>query len=167
MSDVREDSGSMFIARGDKIEVVPVMNFGLLCQGSDTNGAMSALRHGLQPGGTGALPHYHEGYAEMLYILEGKLAVLGGESVIELREGDMAVVPKGMIHAFAAKPDQNAEYILITSPGIDRFEYFRSLAKLRAEGLSSPKSLQERFDNHNVDSETWNSFLHGIAEAAQ
>lgn len=155
--------GSLFIARADNIETVPGFNIQLVCQGSDTDGAMSVVHHELPPGGTGALPHFHSGYSEMLYILKGTLAVLGDDAVVELGEGDMAVVPRQMIHAFSATPNEGAEYILVTSPGVDRFEYFRSLARLRAQGLPSPKTLQEEFDNHNVDSETWKAFLAGLS----
>lgn len=149
--------GELFIAHADKVERAGGRL--LLCQGSDTQGAMAVIRHELASRNHGARPHYHKGYSEMLYIISGSLAVLGGEEVVVLNEGDLVVVPRFMVHAFSATLSSKAEYILVSTPGTDRFEYFRELDRLRAEGKPSPKSLQNTYDNHNVDSRIWSDYL--------
>lgn len=157
MSTIGAGFAKLFLARATENERLGSMQ--LLCEGSDTDGAMAVVRHGLDIGTNGAHPHYHTGFSEMLYILKGSLSVLGDDKIFHLDEGDMAVVPPRMVHAFSATRTSNAEYLLVIAPGIDRFEYHRTRRRLREQGLSSPESLQEIYDNHNVDNEMWKAFL--------
>lgn len=59
-----------------------------------------------------------------------------------------------MPHAFAAAPGCDADLLIVITPGVERFEYFRHLQRI-ALGELSPESLlevQERYDNHFLNS---------------
>lgn len=155
--DDTENLENLFISLATNRETLGTMS--LLCEGSDTDGAMAVVKHSLPPGGNGAHPHFHNGFSEMLYVIEGTLNVLGAEKIVKIEKGEMVVVPRRMVHAFASSGATGAEYLLVIAPGIDRFEYHRTRRRLREAGLPSPDSLQETYDNHNVDSDIWNSFL--------
>lgn len=161
--DNTENQEDLFISLTSNRETLGTMS--LLCEGSDTDGAMAVVKHSLPAGGNGAHPHFHNGFSEMLYVIDGTLNVLGAEQIVEIGKGEMVVVPHRMVHAFASSGKMGAEYLLVIAPGIDRFEYHRTRRRLREAGEPSPDSLQETYDNHNVDSEVWNSFLssQGIA----
>ncbi len=62
-----------------------------------------------------------------------------------------------MTHAWAAPHDAPADVLVIFTPGIERFDYFR-LGDRIVRGLADPAEIlatQERFDNHFVDSPVW------------
>jgi hypothetical protein len=67
------------------------------------------------------------------------------------------VVPPGSAHAFAAHHDSTAEALVIATPGIERFDYFRHVVR-RRQGSEPPEvllGLQDRFDTHFLDSPAW------------
>ena len=71
--------------------------------------------------------------------------------------GDLLVVPPGAPHAFAAHHDSTAEALIIATPGIERFDYFRHVVR-RRQGSEQPGlllGLQDRFDTHFLDSPAW------------
>lgn len=66
-------------------------------------------------------------------------------------------MPPGLPHAFAAEPDAGADVLIVITPGVERFDYFRLLDRV-SKGTADPRELldsQERFDNFFVESATW------------
>jgi mannose-6-phosphate isomerase-like protein (cupin superfamily) len=129
----------------------------LLADASNTNGALSTQRVTLGPGADGASPHLHKGSSELFFVVEGSAQILAGSDVTTLRDGDLAVVPPGTPHAFAAPPGSSADLLIVITPGVERFEYFRLTGQLQL-GKASLEDLlaaQDRFDNHFLDSPEW------------
>ena len=129
----------------------------LLADVSQTGGHLSTNRASLGRGRDGATPHFHTSSAEMFFMLDGELEVLNGEDVVTVRTGDMLFVPPHTNHAFGATARSGADVLIVFTPGVERFEYFRMIDRIR-RGEASPAEIlasQDRFDNHFVDSETW------------
>lgn len=129
----------------------------LLADVSQTGGHLSTNRASLGRGRDGATPHFHTASAEMFFMLDGELEVLNGEEVVTVRTGDMLFVPPHTTHAFGAPSRSAADVLIVFTPGVERFEYFRLIDRIR-RGEASPTEIlatQDRFDNHFVDSETW------------
>ena len=129
----------------------------LLADASATGGALSAQRVTLRRGTEGANPHRHTGSSELFYNLDGSAQILAGTEVLTLRHGDLAVVPPHLPHAFAATADSDTDLLIVITPGVERFGYFRLLARL-AQGQATHDELlaaQERYDNYFVDSVEW------------
>jgi hypothetical protein len=65
------------------------------------------------------------------------------------------------VHAFAAAPASNADLLIILSPGIERFEYFRHLQRIHIgqAPLESIREMQDLYDNHFDDSPVWQDRL--------
>ncbi|MFJ4778834.1 cupin domain-containing protein [Streptomyces sp. NPDC088762] len=129
----------------------------LLADSSATGGALSTQRVSLLDGADGAAPHHHAGSAEMFYLLDGTAQFLSGDRVVTADSGDLVVVPPGTEHAFAAAPGENADILIVITPGIERFEYFRHLERI-AYGKVPPESLldvQELYDTYFTRSEAW------------
>jgi mannose-6-phosphate isomerase-like protein (cupin superfamily) len=147
------------VVRGDEAETIGDVPAAvrLLADSSSTGGALSTQRVTLATGGNGATPHYHGGSTELFYMLSGTAQILAGEQVLEAGEGDLVVVPPRMAHAFAAKPGSTADLLIVITPGVERFEYFRLLGRLgRGEAtLDDLLESQERYDNHFLDSPQW------------
>jgi mannose-6-phosphate isomerase-like protein (cupin superfamily) len=129
----------------------------LLADASATSGALSTQRVTLGSGADGASPHLHKCSSELFFILDGSAQLLAGADVLTLQAGDLAVVPPAMAHAFAAPPGATADLLIVITPGVERFEYFRLLARF-ALGQATFDDLlaaQDRFDNHMLNSPEW------------
>ncbi|WCD99650.1 cupin domain-containing protein [Streptomyces sp. HUAS 31] len=129
----------------------------LLADSGQTGGALSTQRVTLTGGADGAKPHRHDNSAEMFFLLDGAAEILSGDDVVTAGPGDLVVVPPGKPHAFAAVPGADADLLIVITPGVERFEYFRHLQRI-ALGEATVESLlevQDRYDNHFMKSEVW------------
>jgi quercetin dioxygenase-like cupin family protein len=134
----------------------------LLTDSPATGGALSMHRATLRHGGLGASPHYHLNATEVFYVLSGSVQLLVGEVLVVATEGDLAVIPPGMAHAFAAAPGGEAELLVAVTPGIERFELFRRLARLAAglEAPGTPFDDQSHYDTYASDRPAWRQARH-------
>jgi quercetin dioxygenase-like cupin family protein len=131
----------------------------LLADSSSTGGALSTQRVTLADGADGAKPHHHANSAELFYVLDGTAQLLSGEQVVTADAGDLVVVPPGLAHAFAAAPGHDADILIVITPGVERFEYFRHLERI-AYGKQAPESLldvQEIYDTYFRTSAPWDA----------
>ncbi|MGW2820749.1 cupin domain-containing protein [Streptomyces sp. NPDC001443] len=129
----------------------------LLADSSASGGALSTVRITLADGADGARPHLHRNSAEMFFMLDGAAELLSGDDVVTTERGDLVIVPPGRPHAFAAAPGSAADILVVITPGVERFGYFRHLQRIRL-GEVGPESLlevQELYDNHFLRSEAW------------
>ncbi|MDF3302454.1 cupin domain-containing protein [Streptomyces tropicalis] len=129
----------------------------LLADSDATGGALSTVRVTLAEGADGARPHLHRNSAEMFYVLDGGAEFLSGDDVVTAGRGDLVVVPPGRPHAFAAVEGSGADLLIVITPGVERFEYFRHLRRIRL-GEVAPESLlevQDLYDNHFLRSAAW------------
>lgn len=159
MSLFHELNGGSVIARAAEAETiggVPVW-VQLLLDSSATNGALSTLRVDLKSGANGANPHHHAGSTELFYVIDGTVQLLSGDEVALAHAGDLVTVPPGACHAFAAPPGADARLLIVITPGVERFEYFRHLARI-ARGEQPPESIlavQEQYDTWFEQSAVW------------
>jgi mannose-6-phosphate isomerase-like protein (cupin superfamily) len=145
------------LVRADEAEHLDSIGHVLLADASATAGTLSSHRVALGRGADGAMPHRHDNSSELFYILDGAFDLLVGGNVVVARTGDLLVVPPGWAHAFAAHHDSAAEALVVATPGIERFDYFRHVVR-RKEGSEPPGlllGLQDRFDTHFIDSPAW------------
>jgi mannose-6-phosphate isomerase-like protein (cupin superfamily) len=133
----------------------------LYADSSATGGALSSQRITLLHGAAGATPHHHTGSSELFYVISGAAEMLTGERVVAAAEGDLVVVPPATVHAFAAAPGSDADLLIILTPGVERFEYFRHLQRIAAgeAPLESILEVQDLYDNHFDDSPAWQQAL--------
>ncbi|MFF4255986.1 cupin domain-containing protein [Streptomyces sp. NPDC001663] len=147
------------IVRDAEAEVIGGAPVGvkLLADSSASGGALSTVRVTLKDGADGARPHLHNNSAEMFFMLDGAAQLLSGEDIVTAEPGDLVVVPPGKPHAFAAVPGADADILIVITPGVERFEYFRHLQRIRL-GEVTPESLlevQDLYDNHFLKSAVW------------
>jgi mannose-6-phosphate isomerase-like protein (cupin superfamily) len=108
-------------------------------------------------GAEGANPHRHAGSSELFHVVDGSVLILAGAEVVTLQQGDLAVVPPQLPHAFAGTADSGGDLLIVITPGVERFGYFRLLARL-LPGQATTEELQaaqERYDNYFLDSPEW------------
>ena len=146
----------VIVTAAEAEELAPIGHV-LLADAGDTAGALSSHRVRLDPGAAGAVPHRHDRSSELFFMLDGALDVLVGSRVITAHAGDLLVVPPGLPHAFGARAGAGADVLVVITPGVERFDYLRQVARIRT-GAEAPDSLhseQDRYDTHFVDSEPW------------
>jgi mannose-6-phosphate isomerase-like protein (cupin superfamily) len=154
-----ESAGVMTRAASAETLVAPLVELQLLLDSTATSGALSAHRVRLGNGAEGANPHRHLGSSEMFYVLDGMVDLLVGGDLITATTGDLVVVPPGLPHAFAASGGQDGELLVVITPGIDRFDFFRSVHSVLI-GAMSPSSLNgagDRFDNYPAVAPHWDA----------
>jgi quercetin dioxygenase-like cupin family protein len=129
---------------------------------ADTPG-MTANLATFHKGSPGAPAHFHTRASEMFHVTEGTMRILLGEEIVTLETGDFLLVPPHMPHAFAPAPDTEAKMLVVFTPGMDRFDYYRLLERVyRGEAdVAELRETSERFDNHYVDSPVWRQALAG------
>lgn len=161
MSLVMPDFDESVIVRSAEAEVIghAPTTIRLLADSSSTGGALSTQRVSLTNGANGASPHHHANSAELFYMLDGSAQLLSGDQIVTAERGDLVIVPPGRAHAFAATPGEDADILIVITPGVERFEYFRHLERI-AYGKVPPESLlevQELYDTYFLNSTTWNN----------
>lgn len=159
MSLIKPDFSESVIIRSAEAEVVgqAPTTIRLLADSSATGGALSAQHVTLTDGADGARPHHHAGSAELFYMLDGAAQLLSDDQVVTAERGDLVIVPPGLAHAFAAAPGHDADILIVITPGVERFEYFRHLERI-AYGKVPPESLldvQELYDTYFLSSPEW------------
>src|SRR3954466_3344205 len=127
----------------------------LLADSSATGGALS-VHHTMLGAGTGASPHHHTSSTEVFYVVRGLVRFLIGNDVVVIGEGDLAVVPPPLTHAFEVAPHSDAELLIAITPGIERFEQWRQIARV-LNGLESPDTLADQsvYDTYADESPAW------------
>lgn len=161
MSLIVPNFDNSVVVRSGEAEVVgrAPTSVRLLADSSAAGGALSTIQVSLAEGANGARPHHHAGSAELFYLLDGTAQLLSGEQIVTAERGDLVVVPPRLTHAFRAAPGENAEILIVIAPGVERFEYFRHLARI-AYGEVPPESLlevQELYDTYFERSPVWDA----------
>ncbi|MFG2640128.1 cupin domain-containing protein [Streptomyces sp. NPDC048370] len=133
----------------------------LLADANATGGAVTANRATLHKGSPGAPAHFHTRATEMFYVLSGSMRILLDDQVLTLGQGDFLTVPPTVPHAFAPAPDSEAEMLVVFTPGMDRFDYYRLLERVyRGEAsVQDIRDSSEQFDNHYFESPIWQQEL--------
>jgi quercetin dioxygenase-like cupin family protein len=165
------NSGRHVLVRASDAEVLasrPGTFTTLLAESGGTGGALTVNRATFRQGVEGTPAHYHTKMSETLFVISGALQVLAADEVLVLEEGDMFIAPPLMWHAWAPAPGSDADALVVFTPGLDRFDYYRLLDRVnRSEADPAEiQASQERFDNHYVDSPAWQAARAAAEDAA-
>ena len=170
MTHIDSRDGGAVLVRAADAEVIgfPPQTVRLLADSSSTGGHLSTQRVTLAGGADGANPHHHASSAELFYVLSGSVQLLAGDRVHVAGEGDLAVVPPGLPHAFAAAPACDADLLIVITPGVERFEYFRHLARVGsgAQPRESLLEVQALYDTFFGESPAWQQARSGNRPAS-
>lgn len=133
----------------------------LLADSPRTQGALTANRATLRKGSPGAPAHFHTRMTEMFFVLGGSLRVLLDDRIVTLEPGDLVTVPPRLPHAFAPARGEEADVLVVFTPGVERFDYYRLLERVyRGEAtVEDIKAGSERYDNHYCASPLWQAEL--------
>ncbi|KUH40197.1 MULTISPECIES: cupin domain-containing protein [Streptomyces] len=133
----------------------------LLADAGVTGGALTANKATFREGSPGAPAHFHTKATEMFLVLDGTMRVLVDDEILTLRKGDFLTVPPTVPHAFAPAPGSEAEMLVVFTPGMDRFDYYRLLERVyRGEAtVQDIRDSSQLYDNHYFESPVWSKAL--------
>jgi quercetin dioxygenase-like cupin family protein len=114
-----------------------------LLEGAASNGTAAVFEFDVPAGSPAPPPHSHDGYEETLYGLRGTLTwTVDGERV-EVGEGDVLCIPRGVVHRFENNGDSDATQLAVVTPGILGPDYFRELAALASASTGGPPDREK------------------------
>ena len=127
---------------------------------AQTRNDFGLFEYRLAPGGGGPGPHYHAGFSETFYVLDGELAVLDGHDWTIAGAGDLVYVPRHGVHGFrSVAEDVGARFLILFTPGIPREDYFTGLLQARADGRTPTQEEIDEFARRHdqVNLHDWTS----------
>lgn len=148
-------------ADAESLQDGPTSLITLLADAGATGGALTANKATFEQGSPGAPAHFHTKATEMFFVLDGEMRILVGEEVVRLGKGDFLTVPPTVPHAFAPAPGGEAELLVVFTPGLHRFDYYRLLERVhRGEAtVQDIRDSSQRYDNHYFESPVWTAEL--------
>ena len=122
-----------------------------LLESSDTGGVNTVFEFAVGPGAKVPAPHYHEGFDELLYGLEGTLSFfVEGEKRL-ICPGDHLFVPRGAVHYFVNEGAITTRVLTVITPGLLGPEYFLEIsAVMSAGGPPDPTKVAEVMQKHGL-----------------
>ncbi|MEU6620300.1 cupin domain-containing protein [Streptomyces litmocidini] len=149
MSEVRK-ALVVHAEEAERVDLPHGGGFRLLADARDTGGAFGANRLSLGEGAAGAPPHFHARSTELFHVLDGVMRFVLDGRTATVAAGGLVSVPPGTPHSFGAAPGSTAEVLVVLTPGVDRFGYFRSLGRVQhgLETFDALLSAQDRYDVH-------------------
>src|SRR4029078_2974425 len=100
--------------------------------GNDTGGAFDYFIVQVAPK-SGPPFHVHHIQEETIHVLKGKFKVRIGDEIFYLNEGDFAYLPSKVPHAFLNLTGEDAEIIVVYTPG-GGHKFYEELGPLRSNG---------------------------------
>lgn len=87
----------------------------------------------LMPGFMGAPPHWHDGFDEIVYVMDGTLQVWVDGQLTSVETGDWHLRPRGLPHSFWNSGSTPAHFINFYTPG-GHEDYLHELGSLFRDG---------------------------------
>jgi len=133
---------------GLKLQSGPGRDLIFKVTGEDTGGAFDYFIVKVAPHGGPPL-HVHHIQEETIHVLKGKFKVRIGEEIFYLNEGDFAYLPSKVPHAFLNLTEEEAEIIVVYTPG-GGHKFYEELGPLMHNGKPEHKVVAEVFERHEM-----------------
>jgi mannose-6-phosphate isomerase-like protein (cupin superfamily) len=133
-----------FVAAPDLHETIALPGLGIehhVRVPSAATGGQLCLIEEVTAAGAGPPRHVHKAQTEVFRFLEGDYLVEIDGQPLPAPPGTVAVVPPGRPHAFKNRGTTPGRLIFLLTPAADAEGFFRSLARLLAEGPPDPVRL--------------------------
>jgi uncharacterized cupin superfamily protein len=97
----------------------------------------------------GPIPHAHDGFDEAIYVLSGRLLVLGEDEPQEALPGAMFVAPRGHKHGFSSPAAEAARVLGLWTPPEPALAFMRDIgAALSPDTPPDPDRMREIYTRH-------------------
>jgi quercetin dioxygenase-like cupin family protein len=97
----------------------------------------------------GPIPHAHDEFDEAIYVLSGRLLVVGDDQPQEAEAGSMFVAPRGQRHGFSNPSAETALVLGIWAPPGPALAFMRDIgAALTPDTPPDPDRMREIYARH-------------------
>lgn len=97
----------------------------------------------------GPIPHAHEDFDEAIYVLRGRLLVVGDDEPQEAAPGSMFVAPRGHRHGFSNPFGEQARVLGLWAPPEAALAFMREIgAALTPDTPPDPDRMREIYTRH-------------------
>lgn len=97
----------------------------------------------------GPIPHAHDEFDEAIYVLSGRLLVVGDGGPLEAVPGSMFVAPRGHRHGFSNPADEPATVLGLWAPPEPALAFMRDIgAALKPDTPPDPDLMREIYARH-------------------
>jgi quercetin dioxygenase-like cupin family protein len=97
----------------------------------------------------GPIPHAHDEFDEAIYVLSGRLLVVGDGEPQEAVPGSMFVAPRGYRHGFSNPSDEQARVLGLWAPPEPALAFMRDIgAALTPDSPPDPDRMREIYTRH-------------------
>lgn len=122
-----------------------------LLDSEDTAGQLAMFEFIVPPGARVPAAHYHEGFDEAAYGLEGTLTFIVDGAPIALGSGDQCFIARGVVHHFVNNGPEPTRTLSVVTPALLGPGYFRDIAALLAAGgPPDPARVAEAMRRHGL-----------------
>ena len=121
-----------------------------MIDGDEAGERFSLVEHPMSPRALAAPLHLHTREDEYSFVLEGRMAALLGDDVVEAGPGELVFKPRNQWHTFWNAGDEPCRILEIISPaGFERF--FRELDRLGGALRADPEALAQLSERHGLE----------------
>lgn len=111
--------------------------------------AFAAMEITIPPNFAGPIPHAHDEFDEAIYVLNGRLLVVGDEEAREAAAGSMFVAPRGQRHGFSNPFAEGALVLGIWAPSEPALAFMRDIgAALDPNSPPDPERMRDIYTRH-------------------
>ncbi len=109
----------------------------------------AAMEITVPPHFAGPIPHAHDEFDEAIYVLSGRLLVLGNDEPQEAAPGSMFVAPRGHRHGFSNPSGEPARVLGLWAPPEPALAFMRDIgAALTPDTPPDPNRIREIYARH-------------------
>jgi quercetin dioxygenase-like cupin family protein len=109
----------------------------------------AAMELTVPPHFAGPIPHAHDEFDEAIYVLSGRLLVLGQDAPQEAAPGSMFVAPRGNRHGFSNPFGEQARVLGLWAPPEPALAFMREIgAALTPDTPPDPDHMREIYARH-------------------
>jgi len=127
---------------GERLVFPGAIELAILIPGSATNGAFALYEDIVQPG-VGPPRHIHKSQDELFFILDGSFKIEIAGQVIMAEPGDVALVPRGEVHAFKNVGHEAGRLRYTFTPAGSTERMFRAFFEAAQNGELTPERMAE------------------------
>jgi uncharacterized cupin superfamily protein len=109
----------------------------------------AAMEITVPPHFAGPIPHAHHAFDEAIYVLSGRLQVVGDDEPQETAPGSMFVAPRGQRHGFSNPSAEQALVLGIWAPPEPALAFMKDIgAALMPNAPPDPDLMREIYARH-------------------